>query len=169
VAQGLTIISRRGQRGHLPRDGGASRQAVPDALGRNPKPLKFIPVDDHLKLKDSTNEIDIYHIVGNYHMADGVIVHVPASKLLVEADSHDAGVGLQLVGRQPDEQHRVPQDQGRHESGGARAEAVSLWRRWSRRSRSRSQHAGVLPPCRRGAVLPARLPDSVQQTAAAER
>ena len=30
-------------------------------LGRNPKPLKFIPVDDHLTLKDSTNEIDIYH------------------------------------------------------------------------------------------------------------
>ena len=48
--------------------------------------MKFIPVDDHLKLKDSTNEIDIYHIVGNYHMADGVIVHVPASNLLVEAD-----------------------------------------------------------------------------------
>ena len=43
-------------------------------------------MDDHLKLKDSTNEIDIYHIVGNYHMADGVIVHVPASNLLVEAD-----------------------------------------------------------------------------------
>ena len=45
-----------------------------------------MPVDDHLKLKDSTSEIDIYHIVGNYHMADGVIVHVPASNLLVEAD-----------------------------------------------------------------------------------
>ena len=30
--------------------------------------------------------VDIYHIVGNYHMADGVIVHVPALKLLVEAD-----------------------------------------------------------------------------------
>ena len=58
----------------------------PDALGRNPKPLKFIPVDDHLKLKDSTNEIDIYHLVGNYHMADGVIAHVPASRLLVEGD-----------------------------------------------------------------------------------
>ena len=39
-----------------------------------------------IELKDSTNEIDIYHIVGNYHMADGVITHVPASRLLVEAD-----------------------------------------------------------------------------------
>jgi hypothetical protein len=28
----------------------------------------------------------VNHIGGNYHMADGVIVHVPASNLLVEAD-----------------------------------------------------------------------------------
>ena len=66
----------------------AARPATlfPDALGRNPKPLKFMPVDDHLKFKASTNEIDSYHLVGDYHMADGVIVHVPASRLLVEGD-----------------------------------------------------------------------------------
>ena len=62
------------------------------------RPSKSIPLDNHLKLKDSTNEIDIYHVVGNYHMADGVIIHVPASRLLVEAESHDAELGLQLVG-----------------------------------------------------------------------
>jgi hypothetical protein len=39
-------------------------------------------MDDHLELKDSTSEIDIYHIVGNYHLADGVIVRqsVPVRK-----------------------------------------------------------------------------------------
>src|SRR5688500_7694738 len=86
VAQGLTIISRRGNEGIFREVVARPAKLFPDALGRNPKPLAFIPVDDHLKLKDSTNEIDIYHIVGNYHMADGVIVHVPASNLLVEAD-----------------------------------------------------------------------------------
>jgi glyoxylase-like metal-dependent hydrolase (beta-lactamase superfamily II) len=86
VAQGLTIISRRGNEGIFREMAARPAKLFPDALGRNPKPLKFIAVDDHLKLKDSTNEIDIYHIVGNYHMADGVIVHVPASNLLVEAD-----------------------------------------------------------------------------------
>jgi glyoxylase-like metal-dependent hydrolase (beta-lactamase superfamily II) len=86
VAQGLTIISRRGNEGIFREMAARPAKLFPDALGRSPKPLKFIPVDDHLKLKDSTNEIDIYHIVGNYHMADGVIVHVPASNLLVEAD-----------------------------------------------------------------------------------
>jgi glyoxylase-like metal-dependent hydrolase (beta-lactamase superfamily II) len=86
VAEGLTIISRRGNEGIFREMVARPARLFPDALGKNPKPLKFIPVDDHLKLKDSTNEIDIYHIVGNYHMADGVIVHVPASNLLVEAD-----------------------------------------------------------------------------------
>jgi glyoxylase-like metal-dependent hydrolase (beta-lactamase superfamily II) len=86
VAEGLTIISRRGNEGIFREMVARPARLFPDALGRSPKPLKFIPVDDHLELKDSTNEIDIYHIVGNYHMADGVIVHVPASNLLVEAD-----------------------------------------------------------------------------------
>jgi len=86
VAQGLTIISRRGNEGIFREMVARPAKAFPDALGRSPKPLKFIPVDDHLKLRDSTNEIDIYHIIGNYHMADGVIVHVPKANLLVEAD-----------------------------------------------------------------------------------
>jgi glyoxylase-like metal-dependent hydrolase (beta-lactamase superfamily II) len=86
VAEGLTIISRRGNEGIFREMVARPARVFPDALGRSPKPLKFIAVDDHLKLKDATNEIDIYHIVGNYHMADGVIVHVPASNLLVEAD-----------------------------------------------------------------------------------
>jgi glyoxylase-like metal-dependent hydrolase (beta-lactamase superfamily II) len=86
VAEGLTVISRRGNEGIFREMVARPARQFPDVLGRNPKPLKFIPVDDHLELKDSTNEIDIYHIVGNYHMADGVIVHVPAANLLVEAD-----------------------------------------------------------------------------------
>ena len=86
VAEGLTIIAHRGNEGIFREMVARQAKLFPDALGRNPKPLKFIPVDDHLKLKDSTNEVDIYHLVGNYHMADGVIAHVPASRLLVEGD-----------------------------------------------------------------------------------
>ena len=86
VAEGLTVISRRGNEGIFREMVARPAKLFPDALGRNPKPLKFMPVDDHLKLKDATNEVDIYHIIGNYHMADGVVVHVPASNLFVEAD-----------------------------------------------------------------------------------
>ena len=86
VAEGLTVIARRGNEGIFREMTSRPATLFPDALGRQPTALKFIPVDDHLKLKDSTNEVDIYHVVGNYHMADGVIAHVPASRLLVEAD-----------------------------------------------------------------------------------
>jgi glyoxylase-like metal-dependent hydrolase (beta-lactamase superfamily II) len=86
VAEGLTVISRRGNEIIFREMVTRPATLFPDALGRSPKPLKFIPVDDHLKLKDATNDVDIYHIVGNYHMADGVIVHVPASKVLAEGD-----------------------------------------------------------------------------------
>jgi hypothetical protein len=86
VAEDLTIISRRGNEGIFREMASRPAKLFPDALGRNPRPLKFIPVDDHLKLKDSTNEVDIYHIVGNYQMADAVLIHVPEPHLLVEAD-----------------------------------------------------------------------------------
>jgi glyoxylase-like metal-dependent hydrolase (beta-lactamase superfamily II) len=86
VAEGLTIIAHRGNEGIFREMVARPAKLFPDALGRNPKPLKFIPVDDHLNIKDSTNEIDIYHLIGNYHMANGVIVHVPASRVLVEGD-----------------------------------------------------------------------------------
>ena len=86
VAQGLTIIARRGNEGILREMTSRPATLFPDALGRNPQPLKFIPVDDHLKLKDGTNEVDIYHVIADNHMADAVLAHVPASSLLVEAD-----------------------------------------------------------------------------------
>jgi hypothetical protein len=98
VSEGLTIIARRGNEGIFREVTSRPATHFPDALGRNPQPLRFIPVDDHLKLKDSTNEVDVYHIVGNYHMADGVIAYVPASRLFVEADLTTQGWDLHWWG-----------------------------------------------------------------------
>ena len=167
VAQGLTIISRRGNEGIFREMVARPAKLFPDALGRSPKPLKFIPVDDHLKLKDSTNEIDIYHIVGNYHMADGVIVHVPASNLLVEADLTTQEWdfnwwGDSLMNNIEYRKIKVDTNLAVHAQKPYPA-------RGSRRGHraTGAQRAGVLPPCRRGPVLPAGLPDSVQPAAAA--
>jgi hypothetical protein len=54
------------------------------ATGRSPEAEGLDQPDRHLP------------VVGNDHMADGVIIHGPRSNLLVEA-SHHAGVGLRLV------------------------------------------------------------------------
>lgn len=98
VAEGLTIISRR--------DNGvifsemASRRApnFPDDLERNFQPLKFTPVDDHLQLKDASMTVDIYHVVANNHLADGVFAYIPEHKIYIEADVLTAAEELQWWG-----------------------------------------------------------------------
>lgn len=98
VAEGLTVISRR--------DNGvifsemASRRApnFPDDLERNFQPLKFIPVDDHLQLKDASMTVDIYHVVANNHLADGVFAYIPEHKIYIEADVLTAAEELQWWG-----------------------------------------------------------------------
>ena len=89
IAEGLSIIAHRGTE-DLFREVAARKSTLePDALGRNPKPLKFVPVNDQLTLKDGTMEVVLYHIVGNEHMAEALIAWVPRDRLLIEGDLFD--------------------------------------------------------------------------------
>lgn len=87
MLKGLRVISRR-DNGVIFREM-TSRPTpnFPDALGRNPKPLEFIPVDDHLQLRDATMTVDIYHVIANNHMADAVFAYIPEHKAMIEAIS----------------------------------------------------------------------------------
>jgi glyoxylase-like metal-dependent hydrolase (beta-lactamase superfamily II) len=98
VAEGLTVISRR-DNGVIFREM-TSRPTpnFPDALGRNPKPLKFVPVDDYLQLKDATMTVDIYHVIANNHMADAVFAYIPEHKAMIEGDIATAAEDLQWWG-----------------------------------------------------------------------
>jgi glyoxylase-like metal-dependent hydrolase (beta-lactamase superfamily II) len=98
VAEGLTIISRR-DNGVIFREM-ASRRApnFPDDLERNFQPLKFTPVDDHLQLKDASMTVDIYHVIANNHLADGVFAYIPEHKIYIEADVLTAAEELQWWG-----------------------------------------------------------------------
>ena len=86
VAEGLTIIQR-------PMSGVIFREMAahpapdfPDDLAKNPKPLKFTAVDEHLQLADDTQTVDVYWGRNNGHMADVVFAYVPSEKLLIEGD-----------------------------------------------------------------------------------
>jgi hypothetical protein len=89
VSEGLTIITQRGNV-EIFRDM-ASRPAklFPDALGRNPKPLKIVPVDDKLVLKDASMEVDIYRVINNSHMANALIAYAPSAKTVSQGDLVD--------------------------------------------------------------------------------
>jgi hypothetical protein len=90
IAEGLTIVAQRGTE-RIFRDVAARKSTlVPDDLSRNPKPLKFMPVDDHLTLKDASMQIDLYHIVGDEYMAEALMAWEPRDRLLIEGDLFDA-------------------------------------------------------------------------------
>jgi glyoxylase-like metal-dependent hydrolase (beta-lactamase superfamily II) len=60
VAEGLTIIQRPAS--HVIFSEMAAHRApdFPDDLARNPKPLKFLPVEERLQLTDETQTLDVY-------------------------------------------------------------------------------------------------------------
>jgi glyoxylase-like metal-dependent hydrolase (beta-lactamase superfamily II) len=86
VAEGLTIIAHEGNRQILTEVVARKATIKPDHLAKKPAPLKFVGVDDHLVLKDKSMEVDLYHVIGFDHMAEGLFAHVPGDRLLIEGD-----------------------------------------------------------------------------------
>jgi hypothetical protein len=91
VAEGLTIVTQRGNVELFQEMAARPAKEFPDALGRNPKPIKIIPVDDKLVLKDKSNEIDLYRTINNSHMANGIFAYIPSAKAVAEGDLVDEG------------------------------------------------------------------------------
>ena len=91
IAEGLTIIAHKGTEGLFREIALRKGTIAPDALGANPRPLKFKAVDDHLRLGDATMQVDLYHVVSNSHMAEALFAYVPKDRLLVEGDFFDVG------------------------------------------------------------------------------
>lgn len=89
VSRGLMIIAHRRTQPLF--EEWVSRPAVhfPDALARNPRPMSFMPVDEHVVLQDSMRRLDIYHAVGDFHMSDAVIAYLPNERILMEGDFTD--------------------------------------------------------------------------------
>jgi glyoxylase-like metal-dependent hydrolase (beta-lactamase superfamily II) len=89
IAEGLTIVTQAGNEGLFRELAARPAKLFPDALGRSSKPIKIRTVDDHLTMQDAAMAIDVYRVVANSHMADGLLVHVPRERLLVQGDLFD--------------------------------------------------------------------------------
>jgi hypothetical protein len=63
---------------------------VPDALAKNPQPLKLIAVDDALTLKDKSMEVQLYHLLDNPREGTNLFAYVPRDHILVQADLYDS-------------------------------------------------------------------------------
>jgi glyoxylase-like metal-dependent hydrolase (beta-lactamase superfamily II) len=86
VAEGLTIVQRPTSEVIFREMAGHAAPEYGDDLAKNPKPLKFLAVAEHLRLADETQTVDVYWGRNNGHMADVVFAYVPAEKLVMEGD-----------------------------------------------------------------------------------
>jgi hypothetical protein len=86
VAEGLTIISRRDNERIIRDMVTHPAPDYPDEQALHPRALKFIPVDEHLRLADHSMTLDLYWARDNSHMADGLFAYDPDAKVMAEAD-----------------------------------------------------------------------------------
>lgn len=89
VAEGLTIVTHRGNEAFFKDIAGRPHTRGGDALSRNPKPVRFELVDDQVVYRDSTNEVRLYKANGNIHTGLLVYAWVPRDRMLVQADFYD--------------------------------------------------------------------------------
>jgi glyoxylase-like metal-dependent hydrolase (beta-lactamase superfamily II) len=86
VAMGLAVISKRANAEYFDEMIAHPAKEFPDDLARSPKPLRFIPVDEKLVLKDATMELQLLWARNNIHMADAIVAYAPAQKTIIEGD-----------------------------------------------------------------------------------
>jgi glyoxylase-like metal-dependent hydrolase (beta-lactamase superfamily II) len=86
VAEGLTVIQRPSTLEQFKEMAEHPAKEFPDDLAKNPKPFKSITLNDHIRLQDDTQTLDVYWGRNNGHMADVVFAYSPAEKLIMEGD-----------------------------------------------------------------------------------
>jgi len=86
VAAGATIITNEANVAYYEKLFAAPHTLDPDDLAKNPKKATIIPVKEKYVLKEGDQSIEIYHIDGDMHAADLMMMYIPKAKALVEAD-----------------------------------------------------------------------------------
>lgn len=95
ASEGLTVITQKANAGFYQDAVGRSHTIVPDALAKNPKPLKIETVDEEMVLKDDTMTVNLYRIAGSSHADTLLMAYFPRERLLVEADVYSPAAAVQ--------------------------------------------------------------------------
>ena len=98
VAEGLTIVTDKGNDAFFKELAQRKHTIAPDALSRNSKPIKLQLVDDELTLKDSAMEIRLYHVRNDIHAATQLMAWAPQQRILIHADMYDPAWATQAWG-----------------------------------------------------------------------
>jgi len=98
VAEGLTIITYRGNQAFFADLLARKHTIVPDELEKSPKAARFEFVDDEMTLKDKSMEVRLYHLLDNPREGTNLFAYVPRDRILVQADFYDSAWQQHLWG-----------------------------------------------------------------------
>jgi glyoxylase-like metal-dependent hydrolase (beta-lactamase superfamily II) len=88
VAEGATIVTQAANVPYLERALGTPNRIAPDKLAQSGRRAQFMPVADRASLSDGARTIDIHRITDSVHNDTFLLVHLPAEKILIEADAY---------------------------------------------------------------------------------
>jgi glyoxylase-like metal-dependent hydrolase (beta-lactamase superfamily II) len=94
VSEGLTVITQKANAQFYQDAVARAHTIAPDALSKNPKPLKIESVDQDMELKDATRTVNLYRIGGSPHATTLLMAYFPKERILVEADVYTPGAAL---------------------------------------------------------------------------
>jgi glyoxylase-like metal-dependent hydrolase (beta-lactamase superfamily II) len=95
VSEGLMVVTQKGGEAFYRDAIGRSHTIVPDALAKNPTPLKIETVDEEGVLEDAAMTVNLYRIAGNAHADTLLMAYFPRERLLVEADVYTPAAAVQ--------------------------------------------------------------------------
>ena len=91
VAEGLAVITHRGNAAFVSEMVKRPHTRQPDALQRNAKPLALRVVDDTLTLQDAKTTVVLYSLTGNPHADTMLMAYLPNRRVLIEVDAYSPG------------------------------------------------------------------------------
>jgi len=91
VAEGLTVISYKGNESIFREMTSRKATVKPDLLTKSGKTLKFRGMDDTLVLKDQSMEVRLFRIHDNMHAPLMIAAFAPRENILVQGDLIDMG------------------------------------------------------------------------------
>jgi len=95
VSEGLTIVTHMGNTTFFEEIVKRPHTLVPDALSKNPKPLKMEAVGDEKVITDGAMTMHLYDVPGE-HSSTMLMAYFPRERLLLEADMYEPDEDLHV-------------------------------------------------------------------------
>jgi glyoxylase-like metal-dependent hydrolase (beta-lactamase superfamily II) len=88
AAEGAIIVTQAANVPYLERAFATANRIAPDRLAQSGRRAQFMPVSDRASLSDGQRTVDIHRITDSVHNDSFLMVHLPAEKILIEADAY---------------------------------------------------------------------------------